>query len=85
MNEQHPIGLTKGPGETPHEFTFVSPDRTQVLKVGEFVAYRAEVDGQERAILARVTNRRPLRLYPDTFLADRSTPPSSCSSTCWPT
>ena len=70
MNEQHPIGLTKGPGETPHEFTFVSPDRAQVLKVGEFVAYRAEVDGQERAILARVTNRRPLRLYPDTFLAD---------------
>jgi DNA helicase HerA-like ATPase len=80
MNEQHPIGLTKGPGETPHEFTFVSPDRGQVLKASEFVAYQAEVDGQERAILARVTNRRPLRLYPDTFLADPSINPDDVAA-----
>ena len=38
MNEQHPIGLTKGPGETPNEFTFVSPDRGQVLSVDSRVA-----------------------------------------------
>ena len=70
MSEIRPIGLTKGPGETPHEFTFVSPDRDQSLKVGEFITYRAEVDGAERDILSRVTERRPLRLYPDAFLAD---------------
>jgi hypothetical protein len=46
MNEQHPIGLTKGPGETPHQFIFISPDRAQALKVGEFITYEAEVDGQ---------------------------------------
>ena len=80
MNEQHPIGLTKGPGETPHEFTFVSPDRGQVLKASEFVAYRAEIDGQERAILARVTNRCPLRLYPDTFLADPNINPDDVAA-----
>ncbi|MEA1977581.1 MAG: ATP-binding protein, partial [Chloroflexota bacterium] len=70
MSEIRPIGLTKGPGETPHEFTFVSPDRDQSLKVGEFITYRTEVDGAERDILSRVTERRPLRLYPDAFLAD---------------
>ena len=80
MSERHPIGLTKGPGETPYEFTFVTPDRAQTLKVSEFVAYRAEVDGQERAILTRVTNRRPLRLYPDSFLADPYINPDSVAA-----
>lgn len=70
MSEIRPVGLTKGPGETPHEFTFVSPDRDQSLKIGEFITYRTEVDGAERDILSRVTERRPLRLYPDAFLAD---------------
>ncbi|MFC2055679.1 ATP-binding protein, partial [Chloroflexota bacterium] len=70
MSEIRPIGLTKGPGETPHEFTFVSPDRDQSLKVGEFITYHTEVDGAKRDILSRVTERRPLRLYPDAFLAD---------------
>ncbi|MEJ2569842.1 MAG: ATP-binding protein [Anaerolineales bacterium] len=69
MNAERPIGLTKGPGETQHEFTFVSPDREDVLKVGEFVLHRAEIDGQERQVLSRVTARAPLRLYPDGFLA----------------
>jgi len=71
MSEQaRPIGLTKGPGEGPHEFVFVSPDREQALRIGEFITYRAYVDGQERAILSRVSERRPLRLYPDAFLAE---------------
>ncbi|HOU15539.1 MAG TPA: ATP-binding protein [Anaerolineae bacterium] len=79
MNER-PIGLTKGPGETPHEFLFVSPDREQALKVGEFVVYRAPVDGQERNILARVTQRQPLRLYPDAFLADPGVGPEQVAT-----
>ena len=80
MNERLPVGLTKGPGETPNEFTFVSPDQAQVLKAGEFVAYQAEVDGQDRAILARVVNRRPLRLYPDSFLADPNIDPDDVAA-----
>ncbi len=80
MSDQHPIGLTKGPGETPHEFTFVSPDREQALKVGEFITYQAEVYGQERGVLSRVTDRRPLRLYPDAFLADPNIDPDDVAA-----
>lgn len=72
MNIRRPIGRTKGPGETLHEFTFVAPDYEQALKRGEFVAYQAEVDGRERMILSRIGNRAPLRLYPDAFLLDPS-------------
>jgi uncharacterized protein len=70
-----PIGTVKGPGETPHEFTFVAPDPEQRVKYGEFVYYEADVDGQLRRILARVTQRFPLRLYPDAFMADPTIPP----------
>src|SRR5713226_10409489 len=38
-----PVGITKGPGETAHEYTFVSRDDEQVLKNGEYVYY--ELDG----------------------------------------
>ncbi|HEV2656176.1 MAG TPA: hypothetical protein VGT82_14515, partial [Ktedonobacteraceae bacterium] len=34
-----PVGITKGPGETTHEYTFVSRDDAQVLKNGEYVYY----------------------------------------------
>lgn len=80
MNDQQPVGLTKGPGETPHEFTFVSPDREQTLKVGEFITYDTEVDGRERAVFSRVTDRRPLRLYPDAFLADPNIDPDDVAA-----
>ncbi|NIS81867.1 MAG: DUF87 domain-containing protein [Anaerolineales bacterium] len=74
------VGLTKGPGETQHEFTFVSPDRDQVLKVGEFVLHHAVVDGEDRAVLSRVTARSPLRLYPDGFLADPELDPNAVAA-----
>ncbi len=70
-----PIGTTKGPGETPHEYTFIAPDPEQRVKYGEFVYYQAMVDGIERTILGRVTQRAPLRLLPDTFMADPAVPP----------
>ncbi len=34
-----PVGITKGPGETTHEYTFVSRDDEQQLKNGEYVYY----------------------------------------------
>ena len=75
MNPERPIGLTKGPGELPHTFTFVSPDPEQALKIGEFVTYPAFVDGQQHSILSRIDARYPLRLYPDAFLADPTIDP----------
>jgi len=72
-----PIGTTKGPGQTPQEFTFVAPDPEQRVKYGEFVYYEAGFDGRVAPILARVTRRTPLRLYPDSFMADPTVPPQA--------
>jgi len=74
---QTPIGTTKGPGERPHEYTFVTPDPEQRVRFGEFVYYRAPVEGVPRDILGRVTQRVPLRLYPDTFMANPAVSPQA--------
>ncbi len=74
------VGTVKGPGESPHEFTFIAPDPERRIRHGEFVYYLAPVDGQERAILGRVTGRVPVKLFPDTFLADPSVPPDTVAS-----
>lgn len=76
MTDPKPVGTTKGPGQSPHEFTFVSPDSNQTLRTGEYVAYETGVDGQPRRILARITQRDPLRQFPDSFLADPTVSPS---------
>lgn len=72
-----PIGITQGPGERPHEFTFISPDPEQQVRYGEFIYYEASVDGAPREILARVTRREAIRLYPEAFMADPSIPPAA--------
>ncbi len=79
MNRQC-IGTTKGPGESAHEFTFVTPDAERRVKTGEFVYYEAQVDGQPRQILGRVTDRIPLRLYPDNFMADPAISPTEVAA-----
>jgi len=71
------IGTAKGPGERPSEFTFVAPDPDQSVRYGEYVSYDAEVDGDRREILGRVTRRLPIRLYPDTFMANPNVSPDS--------
>jgi DNA helicase HerA-like ATPase len=70
------VGTVKGPGETPHEFTFIAPDPDRRVRHGEFVFYDARVDGAPRRILGRVTGRVSVKLFPDTFLADPNVPPS---------
>jgi DNA helicase HerA-like ATPase len=74
------VGTTKGPGESAHEFTFVTPDAERRVKTGEFVYYEAQVDGQPRQILGRVTDRIPLRLYPDNFMADPAISPTEVAA-----
>jgi len=71
-----PIGTIKGPGETPHEFTFIAPDPDRSLKHGEFVYYETEAEGQPRQILGRISGRASVKTFPDSFMADPSVPPS---------
>lgn len=80
MNTITPIGTTKGPGETAHEYTLITPDRAQTAKSGEFVYYQAMVDGQSRRVLGRITGRQPVRLLPDGFLADPTVPPTEIAA-----
>jgi len=76
MTDEIPIGTTKGPGETAHEYVFVASDPEQQVKYGEFVYYEAKVDGAHQRILGRVSKRVPIRLYPDTFLSDPAVSPA---------
>jgi hypothetical protein len=76
MNQQLCVGTVKGPGETPHEYTFIAPDHERRVKHGEFVYYEAQVEAETRQILGRVTARRSVRLFPDSFMADPNVPPS---------
>jgi hypothetical protein len=60
--ESLPIGWTKGPGENPQDFLFISSDNQRVLKIGEFVTYKTKVGNFQREILSRITDRQPLSI-----------------------
>jgi hypothetical protein len=86
------VGISKGPGETPHEYTFISQDEAQILKAGEYVWYDllVEVDvGQNtnrhkpqapRRVLGRITERHAVQQFPDTFLAEPSVAPDDIAA-----
>lgn len=80
MTTLTPIGTTKGPGETHHEYLFLTPDRNEMAKVGEFVYYEISVDDQSRRVLGRITGRQPARLFPDGFSADPDVAPSDVAA-----
>ncbi|MBO0859644.1 MAG: ATP-binding protein [Chloracidobacterium sp.] len=73
------IGTVKGPGENPHEFTFITTDNTQT-RIGEFVYYHASDGENELRIVGTIIERHLVRNLPDSFLADPNTPPSLVSS-----
>ncbi|HEY7348875.1 MAG TPA: ATP-binding protein [Ktedonobacterales bacterium] len=85
-----PVGITKGPGEQIHQYTFISRDREQALKNGEYVYYELSLGNAEngssasasatRQILGRILKRVPVQLYPDTFLAEPEIPPSQVAA-----
>src|SRR6266851_598148 len=81
-----PVGITKGPGENAHEYTFVSRDDEQVLKNGEYVYYELAEPGNgagiqpSRRVLGRIIKRLPLQLYPDTFLAEPEISPEQVAA-----
>lgn len=70
-----PIGTTKGPGASAADFIMVTPDREGTVKVGEFVYYWDEIYGESLRIIGRVAARTPLKVYPDSFMADPAIPP----------
>jgi DNA helicase HerA-like ATPase len=80
VSEIMPIGVTKGPGETVHEYVLITPDREGIAKAGEFVYYETPVGGEFRRVLGRVTGRRPVRLFPDGFLGDPDVPPAEVAA-----
>lgn len=71
MGDKHEIlARVKAPGEHPHTFLLVAPDPKQQLREGEFVTYETMFEGINRMVLARIVERKGIRLYPDGFLAD---------------
>jgi uncharacterized protein len=72
-------GTVKGPGENPHEFTFITTDNTRT-RIGEFVYYEAEDNAVLVQIVGTITERRLVRNLPDSFLCDPQTPPALVSS-----
>ncbi len=80
MNQNQCIGTVKGPGELPNEFTMIAPDPDRRAKYGEFVHYVAHVDGKERRILGRITERRAVRIFPDNFMADPGVSPDQIAA-----
>jgi DNA helicase HerA-like ATPase len=80
MEQLQCVGTVKGPGETPHEYTFIAPDPERRVKHGEFVYYWAHVEGETRQILGRVTARRSVQVFPDSFMADPNVPPDQMAA-----
>src|SRR5579875_1697159 len=88
-----PVGITKGPGETIHEYTFISRDEDRLLKNGEYVYYELDTEttpgannangatpGAPRRVLGRILRRDPVQLFPDTFLAEPGVAPAEVAA-----
>jgi hypothetical protein len=84
--ETQAVGITKGPGETIHEYTFISRDEQRLLKNGEYVYYHLDGDGassrvgQTERVLGRILRRVPVQLYPDSFLSEPAVSPAQVAS-----
>ena len=79
---ENPVGIAKGPGEHPHEFTLITPDRSGLLKTGEFLIYElTDVSGETHNVFSRIVSRRPVRLLPDSFLAEPEVSPLRVAAT----
>lgn len=68
------VGTVERPGKAADEFLFITPNEID-LRTGEFVVYTTCVEGDQRDILARVTNIEQERGLPGEFLADPTVSP----------
>jgi DNA helicase HerA-like ATPase len=84
------IGITKGPGETIHDYIFISRDESRQLKNGEYVYYLLDNESAgggdanngtaPRRVLGRILRREPVQLFPDTFLSEPGVAPSEVAA-----
>lgn len=74
------IGTVAGPGDGPSEFYMITPDE-QAVKTGEFITYTVTVEGTDRDVIARVTNREQARGLPESFMADPNIAPETIAGT----
>lgn len=74
------VGTVAGPGDDPNEFVFVAP-ADEPIKTGEFLTYTVTVDGEDRSVFARVTNRELIRGLPEGYLSDPSVGPETVAAT----
>lgn len=73
------IGTVKGPGESSHEYRFITRDN-HLSKVGEFVYYPVMIDGARCPILGKITERKLVRSLPDAFMADPNISPKEVAA-----
>lgn len=73
------IGTVKGPGLLPHEYLFLTRDN-RTTRIGEFVYYAAEVDGEVRHMIGTIKGRSLNRGLPDAFLAEANIRPADIAS-----
>ena len=73
------IGTVKGPGLLPHEYLFLTRDN-RTTRIGEFVYYAAEVDGEVRHMIGTIKGRSLNRGLPDAFLAEANIHPADIAS-----
>jgi len=66
---EHCVGLAKGPGDKPHQFTFISPDHADELPVGEYIYYSLGRGSDILQVVCRIEARVEARNYPDALLA----------------
>jgi hypothetical protein len=77
--EERLVGTVKGPGETPHEYSFITTNNEHT-RVGEFVFYNAVGGDADWKIVGTITGRKLVRGLPDSFLVDPRTPPAEVSN-----
>ena len=77
--EERLVGTVKGPGESPHEYSFITTDNEHT-RVGEFVFYNAVGGDADWKIVGTITGRKLVRSLPDSFLVDPRTPPAEVSN-----
>jgi DNA helicase HerA-like ATPase len=70
------VGTVEKPGDSADEFHFIAPNEIDV-RTGEFIVYKTVVEGEQRQVLARVTNTEQERGLPGDFLADPGVEPDA--------
>lgn len=73
------VGTVKGPGESGNEYLFITADNREV-KIGEFVAYQAQQDGETLDILGKIADRRLIDHLPDRIFADTGISPEAIAA-----